>query len=183
MDIGTAVAWLQAIFWIVAGITWVLKMWRGRTVELPNLPVSVMGVAILIGLAISSASLYFNYRPRVVTNTVTTPYEFAWTAGNNGPSKQVFGRPFQNERVVLDDTSYVHCTFDHVTFVYNGTGPIGLSDNTIEGPLKIDSQNPTVTTTFILGYITRDVSVQIIDRTGKPMRFIEPIKPTTKPQK
>ncbi len=55
----------------------------------------------------------------------------------------VIGKIFRNERVVLDGHSYAHCTFANVTFVYNGTTPVQLSNNHIQG-CWVTSDTPAV---------------------------------------
>ncbi|MCO6419679.1 hypothetical protein JYK14_26435 [Siccirubricoccus sp. KC 17139] len=45
----------------------------------------------------------------------------------------IIGKTFRNERVILDGYSYVRCKFTNVTFVYNGTTPVQLSNNVIQG--------------------------------------------------
>ena len=51
--------------------------------------------------------------------------------------EHIEGRTFRRERVVLDGKRYLECTFDNVTFVYNG-GPGELYQNEIIGPIHFD---------------------------------------------
>ncbi len=43
----------------------------------------------------------------------------------------VYGINFRNERVELDGKLFDHCTFENVTFVYDGLAPSGLKASTI----------------------------------------------------
>jgi len=61
----------------------------------------------------------------------------------------VVGKTFRNEKVVLDGYSYSNCKFYNVTFVYNGTTSIQLSNNEIHGAW-LASDNPAVIGSFIL---------------------------------
>jgi hypothetical protein len=50
------------------------------------------------------------------------------------PSNSVFGVNFKNEEVLLDGSAFSHCTFDIVTFIYNGDRPFGIADCKVDGP-------------------------------------------------
>jgi hypothetical protein len=56
----------------------------------------------------------------------------------------VVGKVFRNERVALDGKFYSRCTFENVTFVYNGTTTIQFSDNKVVGSVWYASDNPAV---------------------------------------
>jgi hypothetical protein len=67
MDVGTVAAWIQLGLWAVGGVAVVVgivKKWGKE--GLMTLPLKVVYLALLFGLAISATSLYFNYRPRIV---------------------------------------------------------------------------------------------------------------------
>jgi hypothetical protein len=69
----------------------------------------------------------------------------------DGPPRIVVSKKrFQNQRVILDDHSYQECIFENVTLVFNGTRPFGLLKYTINGNVKIDSDNPSVSGGFVL---------------------------------
>lgn len=57
----------------------------------------------------------------------------------------IIGKTYRNERVVLDGYSYSNCEFYNVTFVYNGTTPIQLSNNKVLGGMVLASDNQAVT--------------------------------------
>ncbi len=59
--------------------------------------------------------------------------------------KRVYGQSFRNEKVILDGHSFVDCSFESVTFVFNG----GLSEMINahirdSAHLSLESMNPTV---------------------------------------
>jgi hypothetical protein len=62
----------------------------------------------------------------------------------------VSGKTFRNERVILDAHSYSRCTFENITFVYNGTTPIQLNNNTFSGTRRFASDNQSVTGAWLL---------------------------------
>jgi hypothetical protein len=72
MDIGTVVSWIQMVVWVVGAagtaIAYFRRWWRGEP-GMPSLFASsrLIWLALGIGLLLSLASLYFNYRPRIVT--------------------------------------------------------------------------------------------------------------------
>lgn len=59
----------------------------------------------------------------------------------------VTGKKFINEKILLDGYAYDHCTFTNVTFVYNGTTPIMLSNCQQNGLTILSSENLSVMTT------------------------------------
>lgn len=73
-----------------------------------------------------------------------------WT--KPGPTKfdpnykleRVSNREFVNERVPLDGFEYVGCTFRKVTFVYNGTAPIGFNGNKFEPGYQFYTESDSV---------------------------------------
>lgn len=181
MDWGTLNNIIQDVLWVIGGFIWTRKMLRDRRLENPlSLDFWTVGIILAVGLLISSVSLYFSYRPRIQivtkTVTVTQPYEFAWNGGR-APTNQVIGRHFKREKVYLDDTAYLNCEFDEVTFIYNGTGPISLSDNKI-GHFTISTDNPALRDFGGLLYALRALSIPLIDvNTGKPPMAIQPAMP------
>ena len=69
--------------------------------------------------------------------------------------KQIYHQPFKNETVDLDGFDYVDCTFDNVTFRYNGTAPSRMTDshfiNMKEGSvIRVESKNPIVKNTIVI---------------------------------
>ncbi len=62
---------------------------------------------------------------------------------------KVIGKTFTNEKVIIDGYSYRDCTFNNVTFVYNGTTTIQLSNCKING-FQLTSENVAVEGAFML---------------------------------
>ena len=58
--------------------------------------------------------------------------------------ESVLNKTFRNERVVLDGKSFSGCTFQNVTFEYNGTAPFDLVKNNIYGSYILDSKNDEI---------------------------------------
>ena len=56
----------------------------------------------------------------------------------------VVGKTFKNEKVTLDGISYSGCTFENVTFVYNGTTPIQFTNNSVRGSIQMRTDNLAV---------------------------------------
>lgn len=77
------------------------------------------------------------------------------------PLERVRGRYFSNQQVPLDGYEYTDCTFDNVSFIYDGITPISFSHNTVQGYFKIETNNPAFHQFYYLlermGYINKDV--------------------------
>ena len=103
---------------------------------------------------------------------------FPWLSGDGNPATSqlikfpenysptsVFGKTFRNERVILDGKNFQRCTFENVTFVYNGTTPLQFSENTVRGSIRMDSDNEAVTGALMwargFGLIPNNVNVEL----------------------
>ncbi|MGB6678598.1 MAG: hypothetical protein WBE44_18025 [Terriglobales bacterium] len=79
MELERVEAWIQLVIWIFAGMAGALKLIKGWTkgglLQSMNLPQKGIYILLVIGLAISSVSLYFNYRPRIVEKIAEKPVE------------------------------------------------------------------------------------------------------------
>jgi hypothetical protein len=60
------------------------------------------------------------------------------------PSIVVAHKTFMNERIPLDGYIYSDCTFENVTFVYNGTRPTNFTGNRIVGRFRYATDNPSI---------------------------------------
>jgi len=108
-----------------------------RTDRTYNISVNIL---LLVALGLSSWSVYLYYnKSNNAVRTFTKP-----------PTIEVRGRDFSNELVVLDDHLYSHCSFTNVTFKYNGTGPSQMVNNTINGHVKVDSDDGAVIAAWML---------------------------------
>ena len=89
-----------------------------------------MLVPILGGLAFSGVGFYRAFR-------VNSP-EIAIERWRTFQKEVVVGHKFVNERVVLDGKSYRTCTFENVTFVYEGRAPFDFIQNSVKGSINVD---------------------------------------------
>jgi hypothetical protein len=101
-------------------------------------------VAILATWAGIGYDIYDRHHPSFGINP-----NLAWD--DNKPLTRIYPRTFTNETVVLDGKLFINPIFDSVTFVYNGTGPIGVNNATFvkhngEMRTRIISNNKIVTT-------------------------------------
>lgn len=76
----------------------------------------------------------------------------SFTFNSNPNFEMVKGKKFYNERVVLDGKKYEDCTFENVTFVYNGTTPVHFSHNRVMGRVLFASDNPSVNMSMVVFY-------------------------------
>jgi hypothetical protein len=87
-------------------------------------------------------------------------------------------RNYFNERVPLDNIHYDFCDFTNVTFVYNGLGPVSLTNNTIQNSYTISTDNDVVATTEAmlegLNYLKPNVRLSGPNRTAVPN--VEPLR-------
>lgn len=116
MDIGTIVSWVQAVIWVLALVIYIVRLVSGKS-QMPNwirrtLSSNVtIGVIIACGLMLSGISLYL---------TRTNGWMMNVSDWNNYSFKKVSNRTFKSETVDLDGNEFIDCSFDSVTFVYNG---------------------------------------------------------------
>jgi len=59
-------------------------------------------------------------------------------------TETIEGRSYVNEEVVLDGRKYVDCTFENVSFRYNGKASFQFMHNIVRGTYRISSGNPAV---------------------------------------
>jgi hypothetical protein len=101
-----------------------------RVVKDNVVPALVMlGAFVLLGAGLSY-TFKFDQKEALETNSRDNMVE-------------VYDEYFYNEKVVLDWHSYIDCTFENVTFVYNG-GPVNFRHNTVRGDRNFASGNPDV---------------------------------------
>ncbi len=62
----------------------------------------------------------------------------------------VVGKYFKSQEVPLDGKAYSNCTFENVTFSYEGTTPVNFNNNTVIGPPQYKTNNPAVAGTLLL---------------------------------
>lgn len=146
--LGNVVNYIQVVIWICACAIFLLKLWFKTpkpedvlTIRLKALVSSnsVIGLIIFGGLIASGTSLYFNLVRQC-------PYSYDYSQQR----ERIVGRRFANEVIILDGHSYDHCSFENVTFKYNGTRPFDLTNNDIRGVVRLQSDNPAVGATAVM---------------------------------
>ena len=80
------------------------------------------------------------------------------------PLIMVQGKFYRSERVILDGYHYDHCTFENVTFVYNG-GPGQFSFNTMKG-FTLASDKPEINSAFKMLFDLGLLKVQMFNDGG-----------------
>jgi hypothetical protein len=106
--------------------------------------------------------------------------EFTWQGGV--PHIVVPCRLFINEQVILDDRIYRNCTFENVTFMFNGTAPFELTGNHINGRMAIATENPAVESTVMWLRGLGAENIDVDPATGMlvvPPKRINPIFPSS----
>lgn len=142
MEVGTIVAWIQLAVWLSAaavGIGKIIKRSREKD-RLEELNLSQKGIyaLLVLGLLVSSASLYFNYRPRIVEKTVVQtvqepPRQIFKAWGSTDPTK-CFS--------VLDTVRLMNYADKYDVAVI-----CGLTDPTVD---KFEDQRITVSSTYTI---------------------------------
>lgn len=64
--------------------------------------------------------------------------------------QRVWGQTFKNQTVALDGFHYLHCTFDNVTFLYEGTASMGMTEVKFFGEIALGSTNESIKTVIRL---------------------------------
>lgn len=101
--------------------------------------VSWVSLGLLGILVISTGFLYF--ATKIPETTTSNAGKLDWKSVNK---KTIRNRDFRNERVVLDGKSFRHCTFENVTFEYNGVAPFDMEDNKISGSYVVASKSEPI---------------------------------------
>jgi hypothetical protein len=108
---------------------------------------------------------------------------------NDTKLKRVAHRVFKNEVVPLDGMEYIDCTFENITFYYNGTTRISLvSPNITSGPrFRTDNKSIVATLALIFHGLGAYKLNEIVDtETGHNIlkelgRVYQPAPETTRP--
>jgi hypothetical protein len=68
------------------------------------------------------------------------------------PFRQIQTKTFRNEVVQIDGNEFIDCTFDNVTFKFDGTAPFRFTNDHFQGHSKysITSNNPIIKSTMEL---------------------------------
>jgi hypothetical protein len=115
-------------------------------------PMIGSAICMVIIVTVAGYDIYDrHYAPEV-------PFTAQWNQQwDHAELKRVFGQNFANETVPLDGCEYIYCTFENVTFDYEGTAPSRLENNKLisppnsaEGHLSVVSKNRIVNQTLLL---------------------------------
>ncbi len=109
-DPSPIVSWIQIGLWAIALVVFLISVIRG---ELPGWLAwlssrQLVGIAICAGLVVSLVSVYFSYTKDCAK--LPPPINL----------ENIYGRAYKNEEVQLDGKKFDHCTFENVTFVFEG---------------------------------------------------------------
>jgi hypothetical protein len=153
------------VWWALARLNWIgmIPLLRGRTLSLSNTVLACVVVAVLFTIIL-----------------VTYGKRNKMSEENFGdiPLQGVNDKLFLNETVILDGKSYADCTFQNVTFVFNGTSRFAFSHNRIIGPFALQTDNAAVawTTIWLKGLgLLGDIPLTAGDK-NKPIEGLEPPK-------
>lgn len=112
-------------------------------------------------------------------STLAQTDKFAWRA-IPGPTHQLIGKHFQNEKVLLDDNYFINCTFKNVTLVFNGTAPFRIEGGEVNG-YTLTSENPAMQVLVGLLYSLHGLTMPVVDlNTQSPPDSFQPAKPIVK---
>lgn len=143
-------AFIQALFQVLSYFEGRQKSVRGKNSKPQP---SRVGVMVLL-MFLTWGAVAFDYYDR------RTDFFPKWPDPYSPIS--VIGRTFKNTEVPLDGHSYAHCTFEDVTFSYNGTTAVQISTSEING-FSIKSDNAGVLGTVFwlkgMGMLKSDVKL------------------------
>jgi hypothetical protein len=66
------------------------------------------------------------------------------------PLTEYRGKTYKDETVQIDGNHFVDCTFDNVTFRFDGQAPFRFTNDHFQGAFRLTSNNPVVKSTMIL---------------------------------
>jgi hypothetical protein len=109
---------------MVGGAAGVLYSIRAH-VRRPERPRGIMVVLMILTWAVVGYDIYERHTTKGLSRPFTPQYLNQQLSPNWGSYKyeDVYNHPFANETVRLDGKRFLGCTFDNVTFVYQGTAP------------------------------------------------------------
>jgi len=78
------------------------------------------------------------------------------------PLKEYRGKTYKDETVQIDGNSFIDCTFDNVTFRFDGEAPFRFTNDHFQGKFSLTSNNPVVKATMELlgGFIKMENAAQ-----------------------
>ena len=66
------------------------------------------------------------------------------------PLKEYRGKTYKDETVQIDGNNFIDCTFDNVTFRFDGEAPFRFANDHFQGKFALTSNNPVVKATIEL---------------------------------
>jgi hypothetical protein len=66
------------------------------------------------------------------------------------PLKEYRGKTYKDETVQIDGNNFIDCTFDNVTFRFDGEAPFRFTNDHFKGKFGLTSNNPAVKATMEL---------------------------------
>jgi len=135
-DITPIINWVAAVGYLVFLVQFFVKVFRGEPFLPSWLPLTtnqVLGTVMVTGLLLSTASLYLWYTKNCMKLPPPTNLE------------TIYGHAYKNEEVQLDGKKFDHCTFENVSFVYEGKALYSFDNSRILGNLpQVRSHNDVV---------------------------------------
>ena len=104
----------------------------------------------------------------------STSGNFVNSFSNDKSLELIKNRTFNNEKIELDGREYIGCTFNNVTFEYNGTAAFSFTDNRIKGNYRFSSGNMVVIMTSMLFQGLTSTNIRLVDSNGEPLKNITP---------
>jgi len=165
-DITSLVNWGTVGLWLFALAGIIVKLYRGKHIPKPLAFLSsrqLLVVAVSVGLALSITSLYLSY----TKNCKRWP---------STKMETIYGRAFRDEEVKLDGKKFDHCTFENVSFRFNGVAIYSFNDSHfVSGTLpQFRSDNDIVMGSLYLATLLsrafpgRNINWIQIDQYGNP---------------
>lgn len=170
--------WIGWLCLVVAGL--VLACWASFEIKekfgresLLWVAVATFAVGLLLGLWNNwnqGVTVFRIMFALVCLGAIFTAVAFFARSGSENPAREtkpnlieIRGRKFTNERVQLDGYRYTDCTFNNVTFIYDG-GWGDMTHNEISGSIWMASNSPLVISTLKvaqgLGMISKDIPIE-----------------------
>lgn len=105
------------------------NLFRRFWYSLKSMRICVISLVLIIVIGLIFRTRFFSFDKKIkITDWATMK------------KTQIEGKTFSNEKVLLDGFSYKNCTFESVTFIYQGDAPFELVNNTFVFPVHVEPQ-------------------------------------------
>jgi hypothetical protein len=111
-----------------------------KTKTMHSLWLMICALALMTGLAAGQMAL--------AEQAANTPS--ATNFRDDYPFKEYRGKTYKNETVQIDGNNFIDCTFDNVTFRFDGEAPFRFTNDHFQGAFRLTSNNPIVKSTLVL---------------------------------